>query len=654
MKICSFALMLIIGISLAAQSSNPGTILVPSPPSGSCKSGLPNEQVSTTGVEFSCQHGRWIVLPRAAGDPSHISSGTIGKEQLPTFADWRVVGPVTASSVDQTENVTKAWNAVGATYTTGLMTPGSLRLDSSVAPKSGLQAYALTGLGGSGQSGSGTTFIWYGGAAPAFALDRNRDALVGPFNLHLRNISGALGIILSQLRNTTGGISSHNFLHDINIDGLTGPRAYGVSVGAPSGDSGQNNEAHTFWRLSVGSPFYDLGSTCFVTWPPGYNMRGIGYYESETSGCGTAYYMGAKSSHIIGGITEAHNLVLGAHGADQGMTAMMFGHDESSKQGLSGTSNSMLIGNVYEMDRPDTTKPWWDFSNIGSYDRAITIGNAFNDFRGTPKETAFKYPTYAKWISIGDYFGANKIPTWPSNGPGTALMLGTQNIYGNADIVSIHGGTAEGIDSTSGGAFFAASGSLFHGVYPSPPLTLAAGTTASTCPKVSTVHGPLNWCFVPFTFQVLMANTGPNSAATLKLEPPKDPQTGTTWPNALNFDFQTNAHGGSFKVSDLQAATAQLASGHTFTRHTIVNCSLSPSRVAANTCEAQTGLSCRGVAAGDIVLNAASAKPTDQAGLVLNNVRVMAANTISMNFCNMTASPITPTASEEYTLDVEQ
>jgi hypothetical protein len=105
----------------------------------------------------------------------------------------------------------------------------------------------------------------------------------------------------------------------------------------------------------------------------------------------------------------------------------------------------------------------------------------------------------------------------------------------------------------------------------------------------------------------------------------------------------------------LAPTSITLGSGlHAFTRHTTLTATLSPSAVAANTCAAQTGITFTGVAAGDIVLNPASAKATDQTGLALHNVRVTAANTVSLFFCNVTASSITPTASETYTLDVEQ
>lgn len=68
---------------------------------------------------------------------------------------------------------------------------------------------------------------------------------------------------------------------------------------------------------------------------------------------------------------------------------------------------------------------------------------------------------------------------------------------------------------------------------------------------------------------------------------------------------------------------------------------------------AQT-LTVSGIFSGDIVLNASGVKPTFQAGLSIGGVLVTGVNTVSINFCNVTAAGITPTAGETYTFDVEQ
>lgn len=77
---------------------------------------------------------------------------------------------------------------------------------------------------------------------------------------------------------------------------------------------------------------------------------------------------------------------------------------------------------------------------------------------------------------------------------------------------------------------------------------------------------------------------------------------------------------------------------------------LSPASVAPNTSAEQTFASTGiGLITTDmIVLN----KPTTQAGLVIGNVRVSAADTLAIEFGNLTAATITPTASQVYTVGV--
>lgn len=75
---------------------------------------------------------------------------------------------------------------------------------------------------------------------------------------------------------------------------------------------------------------------------------------------------------------------------------------------------------------------------------------------------------------------------------------------------------------------------------------------------------------------------------------------------------------------------------------------LSPSAVSANTCAEQL-FTVTGIAIGDYVF---VNKPTAQAGLGVSGVRANTTNQVGINFCNNTASPITPTASEVYGVGV--
>jgi hypothetical protein len=82
----------------------------------------------------------------------------------------------------------------------------------------------------------------------------------------------------------------------------------------------------------------------------------------------------------------------------------------------------------------------------------------------------------------------------------------------------------------------------------------------------------------------------------------------------------------------------------------IYGLTISPASVAANTTAEQT-FTLTGLITGDVV---SITKPTLQAGLGIVNSRVSAANTIAISFANNTASPIVPTASELYTVEINR
>jgi hypothetical protein len=69
------------------------------------------------------------------------------------------------------------------------------------------------------------------------------------------------------------------------------------------------------------------------------------------------------------------------------------------------------------------------------------------------------------------------------------------------------------------------------------------------------------------------------------------------------------------------------------------------SEVAANTTAEQT-VTIRGLKTTDHVYGVS--KPTEQAGLSVRNLRVSAADTLSVQFANNTGAGITPTALEAY------
>jgi len=71
-----------------------------------------------------------------------------------------------------------------------------------------------------------------------------------------------------------------------------------------------------------------------------------------------------------------------------------------------------------------------------------------------------------------------------------------------------------------------------------------------------------------------------------------------------------------------------------------------PIQIASRTCAAQTFNNVIGVVRGDVLI--AVSKPTEQEGLSVSLGHVVDTNTLTVNFCNNSASPLRPTADETY------
>jgi hypothetical protein len=95
--------------------------------------------------------------------------------------------------------------------------------------------------------------------------------------------------------------------------------------------------------------------------------------------------------------------------------------------------------------------------------------------------------------------------------------------------------------------------------------------------------------------------------------------------------------------------TVQMPTGNIW-KNGVFSLTLSPSSVAPNTSAEQTFAATGiGLLTTDLVL---VNKPTTQAGLIIGNVRVSGADTLAIEFGNLTAATITPTASQVYTVGV--
>ena len=128
----------ILTLPLAAQVNNPSIVSVTSAPSGSCKAGLPNRQVKSTGTQYSCQSvvagvGTWGAI--AAGGDTITSPGatiTVGGTAASTTLDTKATtingqtctpgGSCTVAGgalANVTSSVTCAGDVGGWTYSNG-------------------------------------------------------------------------------------------------------------------------------------------------------------------------------------------------------------------------------------------------------------------------------------------------------------------------------------------------------------------------------------------------------------------------------------------------------------------------------------------------------------------------------------------------------
>jgi hypothetical protein len=108
---------------------------------------------------------------------------------------------------------------------------------------------------------------------------------------------------------------------------------------------------------------------------------------------------------------------------------------------------------------------------------------------------------------------------------------------------------------------------------------------------------------------------------------------------------------GTSGAATVAVPSLTVGTGTALARYARFSATLTPASIASNTCTAQS-FTVTGIAAGDILI--AVSKPTEQAGLSSLPGHVSGANTTTVNFCNATASSITPTAAETYTFVVVQ
>jgi hypothetical protein len=118
-------LALIFCLPAIAQISNPSIISVTTAPSGPCTAGLPNQQVVSTGTQYSCQSGTWGAIGGGGG------SGTVTS-----------VSVTTANGVSG--SVATATTTPAISLTLGAITPSSVAATGPVSGTTGTFSAGVT------------------------------------------------------------------------------------------------------------------------------------------------------------------------------------------------------------------------------------------------------------------------------------------------------------------------------------------------------------------------------------------------------------------------------------------------------------------------------------------------------------------------------
>lgn len=278
-----------------AQVSNPSITIVASPPSGSCSSNLPDQQVAITGALYSCQSGTWAEISGGSGGsgfPITLGSTSIAASSTTTAVAGLVI--LNGLSFD--------------VYNTGTYNVGGAILSNTAALYS-----TATGFGALAAGVTGVNDTAYGYNAMGVYTGTNGSGQNSAFG------TNSLGSLINGVGNEDYGEGSqYNMLYG-SANTVMGFEALQLWGGAGSSTTTSNG-----------------GNTV------------IGYLSAKTcvTGCGAGFasgdqnvYIGAEITPYTNGVTNELVLSAGITGAGRGSNTSTIGNSSTTSFLAYGTQS---------------------------------------------------------------------------------------------------------------------------------------------------------------------------------------------------------------------------------------------------------------------------------------------------------------------------
>lgn len=209
------------------------------------------------------------------------------------------------------------------------------------------------------------------------------------------------------------------------------------------------------------------------------------------------------------------------------------------------------------------------------------------------------------------------------NGPAVANvpLLNATNVWGSGGI------------NTFGGSTYFQGGTSVYGEWDFVPINPASNV--ANAGNIGFYEGANYW-------------NGTSSQSCIFVHQ-SSPGTGTN-PIITFFGLFTNCPAGAVvSYPAFTALTLGIGTGHSYTRHTTITCTLAPTAVGANSFNTEA-LTCTGIQSGDFILGVLPPTFTNYLPAVYYSTT---ANTIIGIYTNPTAASVTPPTGS-YTFDVEQ